>query len=64
MCSHGQILQRYFNHNRLCVIEVCQTVNRDAVFIFVILWCVCGGGGGFFSFLKFLITFDFFFFFE
>ena len=47
-CSHGPIWQRYFNHNRPCVIEVCQAVNRDVVLFFLILWfcvCVCGGGG-------------------
>ena len=41
MCSHRHISQRYFNHNRLCVTEVCQAVNRDVTLFFLILWCVC-----------------------
>jgi hypothetical protein len=47
MCSHGHILQRYFSHDRLCIIEVCQAVNRDVMLFFLICGvsmcdCVCG----------------------
>jgi hypothetical protein len=45
MCSHGHIflknLQRYFNHIRLSIIDVCQAIDRDDMIFFLILWFVC-----------------------
>jgi hypothetical protein len=40
MFLHGNILQRYFKHNQLSVIEVCQAVNRDVMLFFLIVWHV------------------------